>query len=135
MFFISITLFINIFAYALFLLPIIPQANQLYRDGLIVKSSGFHYAMVFAHGYWNGEAHYTYLNDDRYLPDSQNIPTLELINKLKAEGYNHIWPCQYETGDSDFIDGRVRWDSLKSVSRKKSPGPSFPVWAGWFWRL
>lgn len=145
MLFISIVLFINTFAYMVFYFPIIPQAHQLYEDGLVVKIPQFHYAMVFAHGSWGGEGSYhdTYLSDDMYTPHSQNIPTLDLINELKLEGYNHIWLSQCGTGDSDIIDYEmiegtwepIYWDSLEGVSRKKSPGVSFPIWVGWFWRL
>ena len=168
---ISLVLFINFYAYIFLYFPIIPEAHQLYKDGLIVRIPQLDYVMVFAHGGYNGPSHQSIIPAYEWWGEDLNninwsgkypdglcgmskmdkinnicVDTLALINHLKSEGYENIWLSQCGTGDNEFITYEQYYDETgfsklrpiewpEDVSRKESPGVSFPVWSGWFWRL
>ena len=129
-------LFVNVFVYYFKDFPIEPL-DKLNNRGFVLKFPMFKYVMIFAHGNYHlgfqEEYHQTLLYGNFYK-------TSDLIENLRSEGYQKIWTTMCYTGDHDYMyynftsGEKLMWPNY--VSRKTTPGQTFPVWIGvWFLRF
>ena len=141
---ISIVL-INSIAYTILLGGIKPF-NNLTEDMILIKIKPLKYAMVFAHGtyethFYPNRTNCTYSVTQHFtiLNKTKAIPTIDLLNDLREEGFERVWLSQCHTGDSDYIAYYINQTNFEIynktewynwVSRNKKPGLTYPIFLG-----
>ena len=138
-YFISIVL-INLLAYSVILGGIKPFSD-FEEKIILIKIKPLKYAMIFAHGNYGSicypsikncsyitNKHYTFLNK------TNSIPTINILNDLKSEGFERVWLSQCMTGNYPYMtfnsSSREKIDWYDWVSRNKRPGKNYPIFLG-----
>lgn len=134
---VSLVLFFNLL-FGILLITNFPPAQQLYRNGLIVRVPSLHYAMIFAHGGYINDASGGIVNVTYHAMNyhGRQYSTWQVVNGLRREGYYNIWGSWCGSGDHDYIERidfpgisyEVSWPSY--ISRNTKPGPTMPVFVG-----
>jgi len=133
-------LLINSIMYLVFFQGIKPFSDSKEKM-ILIKIKPIKYAMIFAHGNYGTfcypsrkncsyitNKHYTFLNN------SKGIPTINLLNDLKEEGFERVWLSQCGTGDYPYMtfnsSSGERIDWYPWVSRNERPGNTYPIFLG-----
>ncbi len=133
--------------------------EDLYRDGFVVKLKPLGRAYVFAHGsydygwVWNESGNEAgiplvrgkgtcWLDAPVYhktILGGCTYSTLDYVQELKDEGYDHVWGSWCEAGNHPYVvryanGTEVPWPDY--VSRNERPGRTIPVfWGAGFVRI
>ena len=139
-------LLINIFMYLIFFQGIKPFSDSKEKM-ILIKIKPLKYAMIFAHGNYGSICYpsikncsYTTNNHYTFLNDTKAVPTINILNDLREEGFERVWLSQCMTGNYPYMtfnsSSEERIDWYDWVSRNEIPGKTYPIFTGFgFLRL